>query len=235
MRPVTQPAFTGNIYGAFPWMSDLRHHGPITVSAQDQEEFFSGLLCSPALPTLDLPEEWSYEEVMGEPQLCLRIFQPRLSSQKDMLAELSFEYEGRVVDQRTAERPYQQRTAAVLAGVPRYSRNVRAISAPVAENDAVSESSSSDLVRALLRTRRTPFRMLFSDGHQYFTLIEKNFFVFAVVRPNDFLMIDSSSSRARDDVFAFSTAEHTLVPSCLPSTCELTCASLPPSEWIWFM
>ena len=63
------------------------------------------MLCSPALPALELPALWRYEEVTVAPRKCLRIFQPRFSYKKDGLrAELSFEYEGRAVDEHAAVR-----------------------------------------------------------------------------------------------------------------------------------
>ncbi len=91
--------------GSFPWIGDFRNHGGIEIPEQEREEFFSGLLCSPALPALELPAQWSYEEVTVAPRKCLRIFQPRFSYKKDGLrAELSFEYEGRAVDEHAAVR-----------------------------------------------------------------------------------------------------------------------------------
>ena len=91
--------------GSFPWIRDFRNHGGIEISELEREEFFSGLLCSPALPALELPALWRYEEVTVAPRKCLRIFQPRFSYKKDGLrAELSFEYEGRAVDEHAAVR-----------------------------------------------------------------------------------------------------------------------------------
>jgi hypothetical protein len=100
----------------FPWIADFRNHGAIEIAEQEREEFFSSLLCSPALPALDLPELWAYEEVTVEPQKCLRIFQPRLAYKKDgMRAELSFEYQGRAVDEHAAVRGiYHARTRRFL-------------------------------------------------------------------------------------------------------------------------
>ena len=65
---------------------------------EEREEFFSHLLCSPALPDLDLPEQLQYEEVTLSPRKCLKISQNHSSYNKDrMRAELSFEYEGRSI------------------------------------------------------------------------------------------------------------------------------------------
>ncbi len=47
----------------FPWIAGLRDNGPMVISEEQREEFFSSLLCSPALPMLDLPEQLQYEEV----------------------------------------------------------------------------------------------------------------------------------------------------------------------------
>jgi hypothetical protein len=90
---------------SFPWISDFRDHGAIPVPEQEREEFFGSLLCSPGLPELDLPDLWKYEEVMIAPSKSLRIFQPRFSYKKNGLrAELSFDYEGRQLDQDASVR-----------------------------------------------------------------------------------------------------------------------------------
>ena len=89
----------------FAWIGDFRTHGVIAIPEQEREEFFSSLLCSPALPALDLPALWKYDEVAVTPRKCLRIFQPRLSYKRDgMRAELSFDYEGRMVEQQATVR-----------------------------------------------------------------------------------------------------------------------------------
>jgi hypothetical protein len=91
--------------GGFPWIGDFRNNGVIEIPEQEREEFFSSLLCSPALPALDLPALWTYEEVVVSPRKSLRIFQPRLSYKKDgMRAELSFEYEGRAMEEHAGVR-----------------------------------------------------------------------------------------------------------------------------------
>jgi SNF2-related domain/Helicase conserved C-terminal domain len=85
---------------SFSWISDFRNHGAIPIPDPDREEFFGSLLCSPGLPALDLPDAWQYEEVTVAPRICLRIFQPRFSYKRQGLrAELSFDYEGRQLDQ----------------------------------------------------------------------------------------------------------------------------------------
>jgi SWIM zinc finger len=82
----------------FPWIADLRNNKPMVISEEQREEFLSSLLCSPALPMLDLPEQLQYEEVTLSPRKCLKISQPGFSYKKDgMRAELSFEYEGHPV------------------------------------------------------------------------------------------------------------------------------------------
>ncbi len=91
--------------GSFPWIGDFRNHGVIAIAEREREEFFSSLLCLPALPALDLPAPWRYEEVTVEPRPSLRIFQPRFSYKREgMRAELSFDYEGRLVEQQAAVR-----------------------------------------------------------------------------------------------------------------------------------
>ncbi len=74
----------------FPWIAGLRDNKPMVISEEQREEFFSSLLCSAALPMLDLPEQLQYEEVTPSPRKCLKISQPGFSYKKDR-------YEGRVV------------------------------------------------------------------------------------------------------------------------------------------
>src|SRR5439155_22897442 len=42
---------------AFQWISHLRSVGDIEAAEKDTDEFLAALLCSPGLPTLEVPEE----------------------------------------------------------------------------------------------------------------------------------------------------------------------------------
>ena len=89
------------------WITGLRKNGSIVVPEEAREEFLDGLLCSPNLPEIDLPEEWGYQEVVAPPRPCLKISAPeksygRINSR--MTAELSFEYEGHSVAEKTPSR-----------------------------------------------------------------------------------------------------------------------------------
>jgi hypothetical protein len=89
------------------WITGLRKHGSIVVPEEEREEFLGSLLGSPALPAIDLPEEWRYEEVVVPPRPCLKISAPAKSYGRinpRMTAELSFEYDGRSVAERTLSR-----------------------------------------------------------------------------------------------------------------------------------
>ena len=89
---------------AYPWIADLRKSGALVVPEKDREEFLGSLLHAPALPTLDLPEEWKYEEVSFSPRPCLKIFAPSGKHGRNgrMKAELSFDYDGRSVPNNMA-------------------------------------------------------------------------------------------------------------------------------------
>ena len=92
---------------AHAWIADLRKSGALVVPEKDREEFLGSLLHSPALPTLELPEEWKYEEVSLSPRLCLKIFGPGSkygNKSGRVKAELSFDYEGRTVAENLAGR-----------------------------------------------------------------------------------------------------------------------------------
>jgi hypothetical protein len=89
------------------WISALRKNGSIVVPEQERQEFLGSLLGSPTLPAIDLPEEWGYQEVVVPPRPCLKISAPATSYGRTtprMTAELSFEYEGRSVAEKTPSR-----------------------------------------------------------------------------------------------------------------------------------
>jgi hypothetical protein len=67
----------------------LSNNNAVVFSEEEREEFFSHLICSPALPQMDLPEELQYEEVTLSPRKCLKISQNRFNQ---MRAELWFQY-----------------------------------------------------------------------------------------------------------------------------------------------
>jgi SNF2-related domain/Helicase conserved C-terminal domain/Bacterial SNF2 helicase associated len=73
----------------FPWIAGLSNNNAVVFSEEEREEFFSHLICSPALPQMDLPEELQYEEVTLSPRKCLKISQNRFNQ---MRAELWFQY-----------------------------------------------------------------------------------------------------------------------------------------------
>ena len=87
-----------------PWIAALRSSGPMLVPEEEREEFFSSLLGSPALPTLDLPEQLQYEEVTLPPRPCLKLFRLSRYASDRLRAELSFEYEGRSISANSAAR-----------------------------------------------------------------------------------------------------------------------------------
>jgi len=77
----------------FPWIAGLRNNNAVVFSEEEREEFFSSLICSPALPQLDLPEELQYEELTLSPRKCLKITQARSSYKSDgMQAKVWFGY-----------------------------------------------------------------------------------------------------------------------------------------------
>ncbi len=89
------------------WITGLRKNGSIVVPEEEREAFLGSLLGSPTLPAIDLPEEWRYEEVVVPPRPCLKISSPVKSYGRinpRMTAELSFEYEGHSVAEKTASR-----------------------------------------------------------------------------------------------------------------------------------
>jgi hypothetical protein len=92
---------------AFPWISGLRKSKLVTVPAEERDEFLAALLNSPVLPALELPKELQFEEIMLPPRPCLKISRPKLITGAERLkADLTFDYEGRSVAEKTAERGF---------------------------------------------------------------------------------------------------------------------------------
>jgi hypothetical protein len=89
------------------WIAALRKNGSIVVPEEEREEFLGNLLSAPTLPAIDLPEEWGYQEVVVPPRPCLKISAPAKNYGRinlRMTAELSFEYEGCSVAEKTQSR-----------------------------------------------------------------------------------------------------------------------------------
>jgi hypothetical protein len=93
-------------FGVFPWILQLRNHGPLQVPVKQKDQFLKELLGMPRIPRLDLPEALRYEEVHATPK-------PRLLVRKDkkqyyhverLVGELSFDYDGEIVPARRAGR-----------------------------------------------------------------------------------------------------------------------------------
>ncbi len=86
--------------GAFAWVLGIRSRGDLAVTEEEREEFFTNLIHTPALPPIDLPQEWQFTEVSPAAQACLKFYRPRYvyrSAQDRLQAELSFLYEDRMV------------------------------------------------------------------------------------------------------------------------------------------
>ena len=82
----------------FDWLMHFRQSGKISAPAKDLDELLSTLLCTSGLPRVEIPEQLRCEEVTVEPRPCLRIRAANTRQDISRLgAELSFEYEGRLV------------------------------------------------------------------------------------------------------------------------------------------
>ena len=83
----------------FEWMAHLRKTGPIKAPEKDKDQLLATLLCAPGLPPLEVPEDLAYEEVILSPRPCLRVRSGDryLDNGGRLRAELSFDYEGRLV------------------------------------------------------------------------------------------------------------------------------------------
>ena len=94
----------------FEWMAYLRRGGPIKAPEKDKDELLATLLCSHNLPPLEVPEELNYEEVTLVPRPCLRVRgeDRRLYNAGRLRAELSFDYEGRLLPANEPSRGFYE-------------------------------------------------------------------------------------------------------------------------------
>ncbi|MFN0111536.1 MAG: SNF2-related protein [Blastocatellia bacterium] len=92
--------------GAFNWISLMRKHGAVIVPASQRSELLGEILKAPFLPRLDLPAELTYTENTVEPRSRLTIKEPEKSywGQHKLRGELSFDYEGSVLDSHNPSR-----------------------------------------------------------------------------------------------------------------------------------
>ncbi len=79
------------------WLMHLRKTGPIQAPAEAGDELLATLLATPGLPKVEVPEALRYEEVHVAPRPSLRIYTARREGNARVTAELSFEYDGRLV------------------------------------------------------------------------------------------------------------------------------------------
>ena len=94
----------------FEWMAHLRKAGPIEAPEKDKDQLLATLVCAPGLPPLEVPEELGYEEVLLSPRPCLRVRSGDryLGNGGRLRAELSFDYEGRLVPEHKPIRGFYE-------------------------------------------------------------------------------------------------------------------------------
>ena len=79
------------------WLQHFSKSGEILAPAGDGESVLAALLNSPQLPPLEVPEELRFEEVTITPRPGLRVKGDRSISSSKLRAQLSFDYNGRIV------------------------------------------------------------------------------------------------------------------------------------------
>ena len=95
---------------SFEWLVYLRQKGHIEVPEEDRDDLLSSLLCSSGLPPLDLPDELRCEEVKltTTPRLRVRPPSNEMPGRGRFRADLSFDYEGRSVEQEEKARGWYE-------------------------------------------------------------------------------------------------------------------------------
>jgi len=112
----------------FEWIAYLRQAGAIQAPEQEREELLAALLTSPTAPAIDVPEELRFEELAPQPRPCLRIGAAGIAMHGSgrLRAELSFDYDGRLVPSREPARGFYD------AGARRFLRRDPALESAAA-------------------------------------------------------------------------------------------------------
>jgi superfamily II DNA or RNA helicase len=95
--------------GAFAWVLLFRKEGTLIVHKSQRDELLEKLLAMPQLPPMELPEELRVEEVRLTPQPIIKFKKmPKPSygywDNNKLLAEVAFDYDGTIIEQRQARR-----------------------------------------------------------------------------------------------------------------------------------
>ena len=122
-----------------PWLMDLRKAGNLHAPAEAGDELLAVLLSTPGLPKLEVPEPLRFAEVTIPPRPSLRIRTAGREGNARLAADLSFEYEGRVVPALEKSRGFFE------AGERRFVRR-----------DAAAEQAATGLLMELGVKLRAP-------------------------------------------------------------------------------
>lgn len=90
------------------WIAWLRGHGMLEAPEKDGDQLLGYLLTTPGLPAIEVPEELKYEEARGVPKPRLRFRGPgaREGTGTKLRATLSFDYDGKMFEERGGEKAY---------------------------------------------------------------------------------------------------------------------------------
>ena len=81
----------------FPWISELRREGEITLPATDLDLLLEDLSALPELPELDMPPEWRWDEVRPAPRPRLSLRSAAHFRSTALEGTVSFDYDGFLV------------------------------------------------------------------------------------------------------------------------------------------
>jgi superfamily II DNA or RNA helicase len=141
-------------HDSFGWIRVLRRDGPMMIPEEQKQSWLEELIGTSCLPRLDLPEELRFVEQKVTPRPRLAVNRPPYSGPaSDLNADLTFDYEGEIVDSRNP--------APAIADVPHLRRCLRdrEFEASAAEHLLNSGFRSSSDFAGNLRWRIAPGKL----------------------------------------------------------------------------
>jgi len=93
-------------YRASTWITEFKHEGSLEIPFSDQEMMVSKLLSLPNLPSIELPAELNWEQLMIDPipHLFINNFSSGRTISSQLVGNISFEYRGQLIKYSDSKR-----------------------------------------------------------------------------------------------------------------------------------